>query len=543
MLEILADVGTVATDARAAAAAGIMHAMQTPPGPRRMRWFVVPAVTVGLVIGALGAGLAQLPLARLVPFFPDDAFFYLKVAHHAALGHGSTFDGINATSGYHPLYLGVLTLLSMAVPLEGARGLLAVVWLDTALAVAWAWVMVALAGTLAWSGPLRWVMLAALLPLVAIGDYGMEVNLLLPLAWGFVWLAHGSAGGWRAAAVAGLVGALACLSRLDSILFVGAVTLGVLVARGDGRWPVRRSALVTALLLVGPSVAALLAHALVNHLVFGRATTVSSWLKVGLQPDAAGVGGRFAMNPQTIATLVCAALALATLARAALSPTPVRVRLAGLGLWVVAYLAVMSTLLRGGMESWYFPLPFSVGVVLGLDLLRDVLAGRSAAIRNGLFGLVALACLALTALEVRYFASRDWYVRDGVSMGQWIDAHLPSDARIYQVDNSGVVGYFANRPVVNGDGLINSWDYQRQLREGHLTDYFRQHALGYLVYDEFVEGAELQVLVPLWNAPALTVTFAVPPRRLAVSGRFALFELRPDEVSVTVPGPSAFRGW
>lgn len=516
-----------------------MRAMLPPPISRP----VAAVAAVGLLIVALGAGLAQLPLARLVPFFPDDAFFYLKTAHHAALGHGSTFDGINDTSGYHPLYLGLLTLVSMVVPLEGARGLVAVVWLDTSLAVAWVWVMASLAGTLAWSGLLRWVLLAGVLPLAVVGDYGMEVNLLLPLAWGFVLLASRNDGGWRPAAVAGLVGALACLSRLDSILFVGAVTLGVLAARGDARWPLRRPAFVTAALLVVPSVAALVAHALINLMVFGRATTVSSWLKVGLQPDAAAIGGAFALNPQTIATLGCALLALVTLARAALAPTPVRVRLAALGLWMVAYLAVMSTLLRGGMESWYFPLPFSVGVVLGLDLLREGLAGRSPLLRNSLFGLVTLACLALTALEVRYFASRDWYVRDGVSMGQWIDAHLPPDARVYQVDNAGVVAYFANRPVVNGDGLINSWDYQRQLREGRLTDYFRQHALGYLVYDEFVDGAELQVPVPLWNAPALTLTFAAPPRRLAASGRFALFELRPDEVSVTPPGPGAFRGW
>ena len=503
----------------------------------------VPAVAAGLLVIAVTAGLALLPLARLVPFFPDDAFFYMKTAYHAGLGHGTTFDGINLTSGYHPLYLGVLALVSAVVPLEGARGLYAVLCLDTALTVAWFAVMARLAGTLAWSGLQRAVLLCCLLPLAFIGDDGMEVNLLLPLAWVFVVLASRDVGGWRAAAVAGCVGALACLSRLDSILFVGAVTLGMLAGRGELRWPLRRFTWVTAAWLIGPSVVALGGHALINHLVFGRATTVSSWLKVGWQPDSAGVGGAFALNPQTLATLGCGLIALGSLVRAATAPTAVRLRLSALGLWMLAYLGIMSTLLRGGMESWYFPLPFSVGVVLGLDLLRDWLDARPARFRNGMLGLTVAMCVVLASLEVRYFASRDWYVRDGLAIAHWIDDNLPADARIYQVDNSGVVGYFSNRVLVNGDGLINSWDYQRQLREGRLQDYLRQHAIGYLVYDEFAEGGALRVPVPLWNMPALTLTFTVPPRRLATFGRFALFELRPDDVSVTPPGPDAFRGW
>ena len=35
----------------------------------------------------------------------DDAFYYFGIARNVAHGHGSTFDGINPTNGYHPLWM------------------------------------------------------------------------------------------------------------------------------------------------------------------------------------------------------------------------------------------------------------------------------------------------------------------------------------------------------------------------------------------------------------------------------------------------------
>ncbi len=38
-------------------------------------------------------------------FLRDDAYYYFKVAQNISEGHGSTFDGINPTNGYHPLWM------------------------------------------------------------------------------------------------------------------------------------------------------------------------------------------------------------------------------------------------------------------------------------------------------------------------------------------------------------------------------------------------------------------------------------------------------
>src|SRR5689334_10606663 len=38
-------------------------------------------------------------------FTRDDAYYYFKVAQNITQGKGSTFDGINPTNGYHPLWM------------------------------------------------------------------------------------------------------------------------------------------------------------------------------------------------------------------------------------------------------------------------------------------------------------------------------------------------------------------------------------------------------------------------------------------------------
>ena len=45
----------------------------------------------------------------------DDAYYYFKVAQNISEGHGSTFDGINSTNGYHPLWMIVCVPASSTV--------------------------------------------------------------------------------------------------------------------------------------------------------------------------------------------------------------------------------------------------------------------------------------------------------------------------------------------------------------------------------------------------------------------------------------------
>jgi hypothetical protein len=73
---------------------------------------------------------------------------------------------------------------------------------------------------------------------------------------------------------------------------------------------------------------------------------------------------------------------------------------------------------------------------------------------------------------------------------------LPPDARIYQVDGSGFTGYWLERQLVNGDGLVNTYEYARRLRAKKLAGYLGENGICYLVTDAPV-GDRQKYLVDL----------------------------------------------
>ena len=83
-------------------------------------------VLVILCVGALAVAGSEERLAFLLY---DDAYYYLGVAGHLAAGEGSTFDGVNPTNGYHPLWCGLLVLvMSMTRDPGTAVRLAAALW-------------------------------------------------------------------------------------------------------------------------------------------------------------------------------------------------------------------------------------------------------------------------------------------------------------------------------------------------------------------------------------------------------------------------------
>jgi hypothetical protein len=71
---------------------------------RRFPWFEILLVTVLMGI-SLYAALSDGQNLSWRWFTRDDAYYYFKVAQNISEGRGSTFDGINRSNGYHPLWM------------------------------------------------------------------------------------------------------------------------------------------------------------------------------------------------------------------------------------------------------------------------------------------------------------------------------------------------------------------------------------------------------------------------------------------------------
>ena len=71
---------------------------------RRFPWFETILILVVMSM-SLYAALSDPQNLSWRWFTRDDAYYYFKVAQNISEGHGSTFDGINRTNGYHPLWM------------------------------------------------------------------------------------------------------------------------------------------------------------------------------------------------------------------------------------------------------------------------------------------------------------------------------------------------------------------------------------------------------------------------------------------------------
>jgi len=156
---------------------------------------------VALVILSVGALAVAGPEERLAFLLYDDAYYYLGVAGHLAAGAGSTFDGLNPTNGYHPLWCGLLVLVMSVTHDPGtAVRLAAGLWflLAAAAPLSLWWALRRRGGA---AGAVPAAVLFGLQPFVALGlarPNGLETPLLALLLAFFVGLFERAANhDWR----------------------------------------------------------------------------------------------------------------------------------------------------------------------------------------------------------------------------------------------------------------------------------------------------------------------------------------------------------
>ena len=163
----------------------------------------------------------------------DDGFFYFKVARNVAHGQGFTFDGINRTNGFHPLWMAVCTVvytifrtdlilpLRIIVIIGGIlNGLSAIFLFKILTRVLNEWVAVTLA--------ILWAVIPSITGVTTMQgmETGLSIFLLLLLieraqAWFFV----NTRPTIKQLFLFGIIAALAILARLDHIFYIALICL------------------------------------------------------------------------------------------------------------------------------------------------------------------------------------------------------------------------------------------------------------------------------------------------------------------------------
>ncbi len=185
------------------------------------RWFEIGLLTLGL---AAGLYVALLPADSLLNWYSsDDAFYYYKVAENVVAGRGLTFDGINPTNGFHPLWMLIclpvfaLARFDLILPLRVLVVVASLLHAGTGVLLA-RLLRRAVSGWVAALAAVVWVFAPPIHGVVAQQGLESAVNALT-----LVWLASLATEAQispRRLALVGLAGGLAVLARLDNIFLV-----------------------------------------------------------------------------------------------------------------------------------------------------------------------------------------------------------------------------------------------------------------------------------------------------------------------------------
>ncbi|HZU84186.1 MAG TPA: hypothetical protein VE987_14755 [Polyangiaceae bacterium] len=448
------------------------------------------------------------PFSWLLGVVPDDAFYYFTIARNIATRGLSSFDGLNATNGYHPGWMAVLVVLARLVPGP-------IPFVRVALAAAFALHVGATALLVA--ALKRWLPAAAALaagalwvinPLpINLAIQGMEASLYIFSLALALWVysariapragaASTGAPSDRDLVLFGLSLSLCVLSRTEAIVLVAVVVaavawslrpssarslavIGASFVAGFTPWLVYTHHAVGSYVQHSGSMKMLWASSAPPQPILARTTSVLRYVLGGwVTYPVLGVPGGAMIDLRVIGdTAITAALVFAVvrgitrgetrpLARAAI------VLLAGTGLTGVVYALFFSD-----MQYWYKAQPGFVFFVLVYVAAESILRRRGPAVGRWALG-VALGVMALSLVaRLKTLNSYPWQ-RDVLSSQQRFDRMVPEGA-VFGAFNAGIPGYFSSHTVVNLDGLVNNpiYDYYRR-RE--LDRYIDESPIAYI---------------------------------------------------------------
>ena len=397
----------------------------------------------------------------------DDAYFYTNIAYNLARTGVSSFDGVNVTDGYHLLWMGVLALASYVVGMATVSKFIhffIFIFISVFICIR----VSSRYGTTAteklmlffffyWGGLLMETALLAWLILALLDSVLNDSK---------------SSGRWSL-----LLAFLIPLTRIDAFMIPGAVSLALLPEKKLGRF-----FSFNACLALG-----MLAQLLLMRSIDGSFFSVSSELKATLEWGWYGnfIAGGAKTVPRVFFLLLLGCASLVSTWRHPDSRQRAVFAAAWLG---VAFFSGIH-LFFNYMSPWYFLPGHLVFAFILFRTTQRTQAPSMRWVRTGTFVVVLAFAVGL------FLPRHSWRAYEARNLNQYrkqfaekIDSWVPPGELIYQIDGAGYTGFFSSRPVVNGDGLVNSHRYVKCLKDGKLQDYLDELGIRYILSDQPVEG-------------------------------------------------------
>jgi hypothetical protein len=436
---------------------------------------IAPAALAGFLLWMLGRPFRV--GADLLPYVQDDFYYYLQVARNLAAGHGSTFNGLVTTNGYHPLWLLLLTAACFFV--HSLKGAIAFVAVSSFIATLSTYFLSRRLLLDAGCGRLVSIALALFSAAYALHLFtcGMEVTLAIPFILGFALALQHSFDRFTFGRCfwLGLLASLTVLARLDSIILLGLIGIFIFAQPTLRRkvGPVQVAGLAAGLVPLGIYFA-------INRFVFSTWLPISGMakqLKHGYLPTWPAWHSLFMKSAGQLLPVVLVALALLSLPFFYHRLSSIqRAVYPALLLFPFVYILLLSALSDWPLWDWYF-YSFRPGLCVAFALFFG--ATRIRALRSWAFG-VLFMLIAIVYIQRTSWDGTEYIITDS-SRDVW--NFSKTHPGIYAMgDAAGSVGYLLSDPVIQTEGLVMDRVFLKHIvQQEDLRDVLRDYHAQYYV--------------------------------------------------------------
>lgn len=438
-------------------------------------------IFISFVIAVLIAYL--LPFQFLLNFAHDDSFFYIKTASNFSKGLGSTFDGINPTNGYHPLYfilLSVIFYIPNIIFKASPENLYRLVVLLHLILIILIWLFTVKASRNIFKNEFKKTsfLLFTLLAVtfVFIRDFGLESHLACLLVAFFLYIKSKEfTNGKNYIIIKSLILAGLFLTRTDYIFSIVPLMLVLDIYLS----PEKKKYILSSLPIIFVFI---FGYYLSNYIFFGAWDTVSGRLLNSFPVlNIKNNINALISNPQKLfnqfARIILLVIVFSIFSVYSFKSYKEKnikskfyLTVWGLGAGSIIFTFIHLLFNNYGIREWYMSLPILVAVIMISILLND----RKYMLNISLiFSAILLIYIfyGTRIKNIKYSSAYDF--------AKNLSEVVTDKENIYQVDFCGIVGFFSGRNVIDGDGLINSFEYLGYLNSGRIDEYLSKYNVKY----------------------------------------------------------------
>lgn len=439
--------------------------------------FIAPAVI--LILAIIFSTVFSLKF--LINFAHDDSFYYLKIADNFAKGYGSTFDRVNITNGYHPLWFFVLSIVFYFCKIFftfNSDSLYRVVFL---FHIILCWLSAAFVlKTFKVVNPnennkktnISFLIFA--LVFVFIRDVGMESQFSCFLF--SVYLYHKSKSLYENTSSLYfrlILILLLLLSRTDYIYsFIPMIIIFEIVTEKQ-----KFNFSKILIFILSPIILTLLFR-LYNLVIFGNSNIISSTI-VSSFPDLSLINNlvnflkpEIFLNQFVRSLIIILPLIIVSwyVFKKRIKLNSIEKYLLGISCGSIIFIFIHLFFNRCGIREWYLTFPlFIQGIFYSLIISR--FGNLQKYYIAGSIFLFIFVFYTTRIINSKYDSIYDYAVS--------LREKIPNEEKIFSFDWMGVIGFFSEKKFICGDGFVNSFEYLDYINKGKFLEYIHANKVRY----------------------------------------------------------------